>query len=229
MGGAIGWGQFWAESDGVIRGVALLLLAMSVVTWSVLWVKAVQIQRLRRQSQAVWGWAAWSQAQRQAWRQAASEDDPYAQLAQAADDATAQLAQAQGRWAGLAIDASDWVARQMQVVVDRQWSALQSQMTVLASIGATSPFVGLFGTVWGIYHALMTMGHTGQASIDQVAGPVGEALVMTAVGLAVAIPAVLAYNGLLRLSKNRMADLRAHASALHAQALWAAAERGQGA
>ncbi len=219
MDGAIGLGQFWTDGDGVIRLVALLLMAMSVVTWSVLLVKWVQINRLRRQAHVVVDWAAWSQAQREAWRVSASGDDPHAQLAQAADAAAQQLGQAKGRWTGLAIDPSEWVARHMQVVLDRQSVVLQSKMTLLASVGATSPFLGLFGTVWGIYHALMNMGQAGQASIDQVAGPVGEALVMTAVGLAVAIPAVLAYNGLLRMSKNRMADLRAFAAALHTQAL----------
>ncbi len=219
MDGAIGLGQFWTDGDGVIRLVALLLMAMSVVTWSVLLVKLLQIHRLRRQALAVVDWAGWSATQRQAWRQAASGEDPHVQLAQAADEAALQLGQAQGRWTGLAIDPSEWVARHMQAVLDRQWAALQSKMTLLASVGATSPFVGLFGTVWGIYHALMNMGQAGQASIDQVAGPVGEALVMTAVGLAVAIPAVLAYNGLLRLSKNRMAGLREFAATLHTQAL----------
>ncbi len=228
MDGAIGLGQFWAEGDGVIRLVALLLMAMSVVTWSVLAIKLVQIQRMRRQALAVTDWAVWSDAQRQAWHAAASADDPHAQLLRTAHDATQQLSQAQGRWAGLSLDPSEWVGRQMQATLDRQGSLLQSQMTMLASVGATSPFVGLFGTVWGIYHALMNMGLAGQASIDQVAGPVGEALVMTAVGLAVAIPAVLAYNALVRLSKNRMAQLREFASIVHAQALLSGSGQGKG-
>jgi biopolymer transport protein ExbB len=219
----MGLGQFWVEGDGVTRWVAVLLIAMSVVTWSVLGVKLVQIIRWRRQAKSVGQWSAWGEAERRAWRVAAATDDPQVQLLDAAHEATQQLAQAQGRWSGLSIDPSEWVARQMQTVLDRQWALLQSKMSLLASVGATSPFVGLFGTVWGIYHALMNMGQAGQASIDQVAGPVGEALVMTAVGLAVAIPAVLAYNGLLRLSKNRMAHLRAFAAVLHAQALLAGA------
>ena len=228
MDGAIGLGQFWAEGDGVIRLVALLLMAMSVVTWSVLAIKLVQIQRMRRQALAVTDWAVWSDAQRQAWHAAASADDPHAQLVRTAHDATQQLSQAQGRWAGLSLDPSEWVGRQMQATIDRQGSFLQSQMTMLASVGATSPFVGLFGTVWGIYHALMNMGLAGQASIDQVAGPVGEALVMTAVGLAVAIPAVLAYNALVRLSKNRMAQFREFASIVHAQALLSGSGQAKG-
>jgi biopolymer transport protein ExbB len=228
MDGAIGLGQFWSEGDAVIRFVALLLVSMSVVTWSVLLLKLLQVHRLRRQARAVAGWAGWTEADRRAWRSAAELDDPHAQLAQMAEASTQQLAQAQGRWQGMAIDPSEWVARQMQQTLDRQWASLQSNMTLLASVGATSPFVGLFGTVWGIYHALMNMGQAGQASIDQVAGPVGEALVMTAVGLAVAIPAVLAYNALLRLSKNRMAGLREFAGALHAQALLSGARGAQG-
>ena len=228
MDGAIGLGQFWSDGDAVIRFVALMLMVMSVATWSVLLIKLLQVQRLRRQAQALSAWPAWSETERQAWRSAADPDDPHVQLAQAAETATQQWSQAQGRWGGLAIDPSEWVARQMQPALDHQWAQLQSKMTLLASVGATSPFVGLFGTVWGIYHALMNMGQAGQASIDQVAGPVGEALVMTAVGLAVAIPAVLAYNGLLRLSKNRMAALREFAGVLHAQALLTGVRPGQG-
>jgi biopolymer transport protein ExbB len=228
MDGAVGLGQFWVDGDAVIRFVALLLMTMSVVTWSVLLIKLLQVRRLRQQAQSVAGWAQWSDTQRSDWRATAATDDPHAQLLQAAEVATQQLARAQGRWQGLAIDPSAWLEGQMKRTLDRQWVQLQSKMTLLASVGATSPFVGLFGTVWGIYHALMNMGQAGQASIDQVAGPVGEALVMTAVGLAVAIPAVLAYNGLVRLSKNRMAAMREFAGVLHAQALLSGARETQG-
>ena len=93
---------------------------------------------------------------------------------------------------------------------------MQIGLTLLASVGSTAPFVGLFGTVWGIYHALMRMGVSGQATLDQVAGPVGESLIMTALGLAVAIPAVLGYNALLRSQKSMTAKLSRFAHDLHA-------------
>ena len=216
MDGAIGLGQFWTDGDAVIRFVALMLMVMSVATWSVLLIKLLQVQRLRRQAQALSAWSAWSETERQAWRSAADPDDPHVHLAQAAETATQQWSQAQGRWGGLAIDPSEWVARQMQPALDHQWAQLQSKMTLLASVGATSPFVGLFGTVWGIYHALMNMGQAGQASIDKVAGPVGEALIMTAIGLAVAVPAVLGYNWLVRRNKAAMEQVHAFGSDLHA-------------
>ena len=103
----------------------------------------------------------------------------------------------------------------VQRAIDEATAHLQSGLAVLASVGSTAPFVGLFGTVWGIYHALVQIGAAGQASIDQVAGPIGEALIMTALGLAVAIPAVLGYNWLVRRNKAIMEDVNAFGSDLH--------------
>jgi biopolymer transport protein ExbB len=105
---------------------------------------------------------------------------------------------------------------QMQRAVEVVQRDLHSGLAFLATVGSVSPFVGLFGTVWGIYHALTAIGMSGQASIDKVAGPVGEALIVTALGLAVAVPAVLAYNWLLSRNKLAMADVRAFANDLHA-------------
>jgi biopolymer transport protein ExbB len=109
------------------------------------------------------------------------------------------------------LDPSDWVTRSLQNTIDDATAELQSGMAILASVGSTAPFVGLFGTVWGIYHALMQIGMAGQATIDKVAGPIGEALIMTALGLAVAIPAVLGYNLLGRLIGRIEADLEGFA------------------
>jgi biopolymer transport protein ExbB len=111
---------------------------------------------------------------------------------------------------------SDWVTRSLRQTLDEFTAGLQSGMAVLASVGSTAPFVGLFGTVWGIYHALLSIGMAGQATIDKVAGPVGEALVMTALGLAVAIPAVLGYNALVRGNKGLLHKLNRFAHDLHA-------------
>jgi len=114
------------------------------------------------------------------------------------------------------LDKSDWVTRSLQNTIDDATADLQSGMAILASVGSTSPFVGLFGTVWGIYHALMQIGMAGQATIDKVAGPIGEALIMTALGLAVAIPAVLGYNALVRGNKSVITRMNRFAHDLHA-------------
>ena len=114
------------------------------------------------------------------------------------------------------IDLNEWVTMSLQRSVDAISSDLQGGLAFLASVGSTSPFIGLFGTVWGIYHALVAIGISGQASIDKVAGPVGEALIMTAMGLAVAVPAVLAYNYLVRVNKLVLADVRNFSADIHA-------------
>src|SRR5208283_6002993 len=108
-----------------------------------------------------------------------------------------------------------WILMSIQRAVDNVQNRLQDGLAFLATVGSTAPFVGLFGTVWGIYHALTAIGMAGQASIDKVAGPVGEALIMTALGLAVAVPAVLGYNWLIRRNKVAMEQVRAFASDLH--------------
>ncbi len=111
---------------------------------------------------------------------------------------------------------NDWISMSIQRAIDNVQSRLQDGLAFLASVGSTAPFVGLFGTVWGIYHALTAIGIAGQASIDKVAGPVGEALIMTAIGLAVAVPAVLGYNLLVRRNKAAMEEVRGFGADLHA-------------
>ena len=114
------------------------------------------------------------------------------------------------------MDVSDWITRCLKDTMDESVAHLQSGLSILASIGSTAPFVGLLGTVWGIYHALLAVGVTGESSMEQVAGPVGEALIMTAFGLFVAIPAVLGYNALTRANKALAAKLKRFAHGLHA-------------
>jgi len=114
------------------------------------------------------------------------------------------------------IGLNTWVTQSIQRSTDKVQSRLQDGLAFLATVGATAPFVGLFGTVWGIYHALTAIGISGQASIDKVAGPVGEALIMTAIGLFVAVPAVLGYNWLIRRNKSALETVRAFGSDLHA-------------
>jgi biopolymer transport protein ExbB len=107
------------------------------------------------------------------------------------------------------------VTQSIQRAIDSVQSNLQNGLAFLATVGSTAPFVGLFGTVWGIYNALVKIGVSGQASIDKVAGPVGEALIMTAIGLAVAVPAVLGYNFIVRRNKTTMDKIRSFGSDLH--------------
>jgi biopolymer transport protein ExbB len=123
------------------------------------------------------------------------------------------------------IDRNTWVTMSVQRSVDDVQSRLQDGLAFLATVGSTAPFVGLFGTVWGIYHALTAIGIAGQASIDKVAGPVGEALIMTAIGLAVAVPAVLGYNWLVRRNKVTMEAVRSFAADLHGVLMGARATR----
>jgi biopolymer transport protein ExbB len=114
-----------------------------------------------------------------------------------------------------AINFNDWVTMSIQRAINNVQSRMQDGLALLATVGSTAPFVGLFGTVWGIYNALVKIGMSGQASIDKVAGPVGESLIMTAIGLAVAVPAVLGYNWLVRRNKSAMEDVNAFGSDLH--------------
>jgi biopolymer transport protein ExbB len=114
------------------------------------------------------------------------------------------------------VDLNTWITMSIQRAIENVQSRTQDGLAFLATVGSTAPFVGLFGTVWGLYHALTAIGIAGQASIDKVAGPVGEALIMTAIGLAVAVPAVLGYNWLIRRNKTAMEEVRSFGADLHA-------------
>lgn len=200
----------WKTSDGVAKTVLMLLLVMSISSWYVLIVKLLEQAKVGRQAKAAANdfWSAGSVAQGCAKLDASS---PFRFIAEAGIDATKKHDGLMGH-----VDLNDWIAMSVQRAVERIQTSLQRGLSVLATVGSISPFVGLFGTVWGIYHALTAIGISGQASIDKVAGPVGEALIMTAIGLAVAVPAVLAYNWLVGRNKDAMADVRAFGSDLHA-------------
>ena len=215
MNTEFGLAHVWAQGDMVTRSVAVLLLLMSLASWTVILIKTLDLLRLRkiaRQAEAFWlcpdisaGLAILG----------ADPSNPFRQLVEAGREATAHH---QGTPSALrdTLDISDWVTRSLRRAIDEFTTQLQSGMAVLASVGSTAPFVGLFGTVWGIYHALLSIGSAGQATIDQVAGPVGESLIMTALGLAVAIPAVLGYNALVRGNKRVLHQLSRFAHDLHA-------------
>ena len=200
----------WKTSDAVAKTVLILLLVMSVSSWYVLIVKLLEQAKVGRQAKAAANdfWSAGTVAQGCA---KLDENSPFRFIAEAGIDATKKHDGLMGH-----VDLNDWIAMSIQRAVERIQSSMQRGLSVLATVGSISPFVGLFGTVWGIYHALTAIGISGQASIDKVAGPVGEALIMTAIGLAVAVPAVLAYNWLVGRNKDAMADVRAFGSDLHA-------------
>ncbi len=211
-----GVSHVWAQGDVITRSIALLLLIMSVLSWTVIVVKSIQAWRLKTLSktaeQDFWHAGDFDDGIK---RIGGALDNPYVILAMAGKDAVDHH-QAAGKELNGGMSTSDWVARCLKSSMDEVVAKLQAGLAILASIGSTAPFVGLFGTVWGIYHALLAIGASGQTSIDHVAGPVGESLIMTAFGLFVAIPAVLGYNALTRSNKANVTKLNRFVHGLHA-------------
>ena len=205
--------SLWKTSDTVARTVLLLLLIMSVGSWYILIVKVLEQAKMFRQARVA-SKAFWSAGSVELGAAALDANSPYRFMADAASNAVNKHVGLMGH-----VDLNDWIAMGIQRAVDRIQSRMQNGLAFLATVGSIAPFVGLFGTVWGIYHALTAIGISGQASIDKVAGPVGEALLMTAIGLAVAVPAVLSYNWLVRRNKAVMDDVRAFSQDLHAVVL----------
>ncbi len=213
-----GIAHVWAQGDFVTRGIALALFIMSVLSWCVIVVKGWNVIRLKRLTknaeQAFWHSDDLADGVKKL-GPGKPADNPFLALAVSGQEASEHHHQTQPHLHDR-MDVSDWITRCLKDTMDESVAHMQSGLAVLASIGSTAPFVGLFGTVWGIYHALLTIGATGQTSIDAVAGPVGEALIMTAFGLFVAIPAVLGYNALTRANKSIVTKLNRFAHGLHA-------------
>lgn len=207
---------FWATADAVGRGAAALLIVMSIATWYLLLVKSLQVWRTRRHAdrvvQAFWSAGDIGEGARRT--QAAAADSPFTHLA-CALAAGMERRSAQATQPAHALNRDDYAASILRSALQQASRRLDAGLGVLASVGATAPFVGLFGTVWGIYQALAAIGFTGQATLDKVAGPVGEALVMTALGIAVAVPAVLAYNFVVRANRDIVRALDGFAQDLH--------------
>lgn len=214
-----GLANVWSQGDIVTRSVALLLLIMSLSSWIVIITKALDLRKLTAQARATESfWHSADFADGLA-KFGADPANPFRVLALEGREATAHLLHKDNNAKPQlhdTLDLSDWVTRSLRNSIDDIIARMQSGLAVLASVGSTAPFVGLFGTVWGIYHALLAIGLNGQAGIEKVAGPVGEALIMTALGLAVAIPAVLGYNALVRGNKSVNGKLNRFAHDLHA-------------
>jgi biopolymer transport protein ExbB len=200
----------WAQGDLVARGTLLILVLMSMASWYVIVSKYIEQARVNKQARAV-GDDFWSGA---SIRQSADKLEATSPYRFITDKGLESASKHHGMLG--TIDFNTWVTMSIQRAMTNVQSRLQEGLALLATVGSTAPFVGLFGTVWGIYNALVSIGMSGQASIDKVAGPVGESLIMTAIGLAVAVPAVLGYNWLVRRNKLAMEDVHAFGNDLHA-------------
>lgn len=210
---------FWSQGDAVSHFIAIALFIMSVLSWTVIIVKFTRVVRMRAYTKNAqhdfWVTPDWKLALRKLGGPRLNpESNPFYALAVTAE-AAVEHEKAGFSKLEVKMNESDWLAHCLKNSLDDQAENSQAGMVVLASISSTAPFVGLFGTVWGIYHALHAIGVTGQASLGQVAGPVGEALIMTAFGLFVAIPAVLGYNIIARRNKALMHKLNRFAYELH--------------
>ncbi|THF56877.1 MotA/TolQ/ExbB proton channel family protein [Pseudothauera rhizosphaerae] len=215
---SFGLAHLWAQSDLAIRLVAFALVLMSVTSWYLILVRVVRQFQARRHDRAVEAfWAAPDLEDGLDRLRTLAPDSPFEALARqgaAAADHVRQHTYQQSL--GGKLDTDEFVTRALRKSIALSTAQLESGLTMLASIGSTAPFIGLFGTVWGIYHALVNISVSGMATLDKVAGPVGEALIMTAFGLFVAIPAVLAYNAISRANRLELSELDAFAHDLHA-------------
>jgi biopolymer transport protein ExbB len=205
----------WHQGDLIAKAVVMLLIGMSLASWIVILIKILDLFKYRRQARRARSF--WDSEDFTTALNLLGQDDgnPFHALALQGREASAHHRQTKAHLHDT-LDVSDWITRTLRNGIDEFTARLQSGLALLASVGSTAPFIGLFGTVWGIYHALMSISSAGQATIDKVAGPIGEALIMTALGLAVAIPAVLGYNTLVRGNKFVLTQLNRFAHDLHA-------------
>ena len=204
-----GLGALWAQGDIVAKGTLLILVLMSMGSWYVIITKFFEQSKAAKFAKAAQA-SFWSAKSLRQGADGLAEDSPFRFIAEKGLESA-------NKHTGLlgAVDFNTWSSQSIQRAIGNVQSRMQDGLAVLATVGSTSPFVGLFGTVWGIYNALVKIGMSGQASIDKVAGPVGESLIMTAIGLAVAVPAVLGYNWLVRRNKAVMEDVNGFGSDLH--------------
>jgi biopolymer transport protein ExbB len=199
----------WKGGDMVAKITLAILAIMSMGSWYIIITKVYEQAKMNAQGRAAQK-SFWTAPSVQQGVEGLKVGSPYRFIAESGLEAT-------GKHTGLLgnVALNEWISMSIQRAIDNVQARTQDGLAFLATVGSTAPFVGLFGTVWGIYHALTAIGIAGQASIDKVAGPVGEALIMTAFGLAVAVPAVLGYNWLIRRNKAAMDNIRAFGADLH--------------
>tara|TARA_R110001599_G_scaffold64023_3_gene179057 strand:+ start:684570 stop:685259 length:690 start_codon:yes stop_codon:yes gene_type:complete len=207
--------HYWAQGDTVSHTVAYVLLVMSIASWFYILSKGWSSWRIRRSAGALDAfWQAPTLADAISSIEKIDNERVFTPLA--TQGMQAATFQSSANSLNAKSDPSELITRTLRQEINRVSARLESGLTLLASVGSTAPFVGLFGTVWGIYHALIAISSAGTMQIDKIAAPVGEALIMTALGLAVAIPAVLAYNAFTRVNRLTLAELDAFAHDLHA-------------
>jgi biopolymer transport protein ExbB len=212
---SMSFANFLHQTDEVGLFVFALLVLMSIVSWYFILLKAARVIRIRSRSHVVvatfWRTPADDAVQ---YLERQPDWEPFSKIALDGEFAMEHHDQlAQDRVAGT-LHRAEFLDRALRTSINREMERLETGLTFLATVGSTAPFVGLFGTVWGIFHALVRIGASGETSLDQVAGPVGEALIMTALGLAVAVPAVLGYNLLVRNNRVIIAGFQAFAEDL---------------
>lgn len=199
----------WEQGDHVAKATLLILIIMSMGSWYVIFTKYFEQSKAGKFARAAQA-SFWSAGTVRKGADTLHENSPFRFIAEKGLEGASKHDGMLG-----AVDFNTWVTMSIQRAMSNVQSRMQDGLALLATVGSTAPFVGLFGTVWGIYNALVKIGMSGQASIDKVAGPVGESLIMTAIGLAVAVPAVLGYNWLVRRNKTAMEDVTAFGNDLH--------------
>ena len=206
---SVGIASFLTQTDSIGKAIIVVLVIMSLVTWYLIITKTVQTVLTRRRAASFLRsfWDAPSLQAVGAHLERHHPDEPFSHLTWHGIVAARHHRQHGANKLDVAGNTAEFLTRAMRRVIDEETARIEAGLTTLASIGSTAPFVGLFGTVWGVYHALINIGMSGQGTLDKVAGPVGEALIMTAAGLAVAIPAVLAYNAFVRSNRVVLAQL----------------------
>jgi biopolymer transport protein ExbB len=200
----------WSQGDFVARGTLIIMIIMSMGSWYIIFTKLWEQHKLKQAGQTA-NKSFWTAGSLKAGADGLEKGSAYRYIAE-------EGLRANEHHEGTLVENIDkhtWVSMSVQRAIDSINSRMQDGLAFLATVGSTAPFVGLFGTVWGIYHALTAIGISGQASIDKVAGPVGEALIMTAFGLAVAVPAVMGYNWLIRRNKGVMDSVRTFGADVH--------------
>ncbi|HEX2561338.1 MotA/TolQ/ExbB proton channel family protein [Phenylobacterium sp.] len=217
MDNPLGFSHFLAQADLVSRTILVLMAAASLTSWYLIVTKLIAGAKARARSARFleFFWNAPSLDAVAEKLEGSKPDNAFAHLAQQGLVAMQHHDRHGAHRLHEAGTTSEYVTRALRRTIDEETAAMESGLTILASIGSTSPFVGLLGTVWGIYHALLAIGMSGSGTLDKVAGPVGEALIMTAIGLAVAIPAVLGYNFIVRSNRITQARLDGFAHDLY--------------